>query len=555
MFFSAENRSGRRRPDRRRAQPTAERLELRALMTVSPGTEFSLPAGFAPATEPTAYFDVATGVLQLDPVGRNVALVNFTYNTEPVNISGSSPGPFVYPSGTLQNAVSTATEKKTFPAGAWTLLTTFPARLAGAITLGNTPTLATTGANSASTNGWLNKPWSFGAVIAPNSLSIADAERNFVSITTTDIGYGPGRDLFQYAEFGVVGNRYGRVVVYATPDPASKPNSILGMAGDEIVVSTSTGSSFTTTTLASLPAGTTWVNSVSGDFDGDNRTDIATQTDTGSWWVTTNPASGAPTPQQWGSVAASQFATVGDFNGDKKDDIAVRNESNGSWQVLTSTESGFTASRFGRWNPSLSWSNVLPGDFNNDGLTDIVGQRSDGTWTVSTSTGTSFSPKLWAVLSIGQFGTVGDYNADGRDDVAVRNPKNGSWRVLASNETSFTDLKFGNWDPTATWSNARAGDFNGDGRTDLVGQRADGTWFVSTSRGSAFTTAAWALLPISQFATVGDFNADGLDDVAVRNQANGSWRVLASNGLAFASMKFGSWPTTKAWSRAFAARN
>ena len=548
MFFAPHDRPGRSR-SRRRPLLTAERLEPRAMMTASPGSEFSLPAGMAAATEPTAYFDVSTGVLQIDPAGRNLSLVNFTYNTEVVNITGSSPGPFVFPAGTVQNAVSTPTEKKTFPVGTWTLLTTFPARIAGAITLGNSPTLATSGANSASTNGWFNKPWNFGAVVAPNTLSIAEAKRNFISITTKDIGSGPGRNLFQYTEFGVTGSYYGQVVVSGTPD------SLLGIAGDEIVVSKSTGTSFTTSPLATLPAGTTWVNTVSGDFDGDKRTDVASQTNTGTWFVTTNPAAGTATPLAWGSMTASQFPTVGDFNGDKKADIAVRDPSNGAWQVLTSTGSGFTASRFGRWNPTLSWSNVLPGDFNDDGLTDIVGQRSDGTWTVSTSTGTSFSPKLWAVLSIGQFGTVGDYNGDGRDDVAVRNPNNGSWRVLASTGTSFTDLTFGGWDPTTPWSNARSGDFNSDGRSDLVGQRADGTWFVSTSTGSAFTTTAWALLPISQFATVGDFNADGRDDVAVRNQANGSWRVLASNGSAFASAKFGSWPTAKAWSRAFAARS
>ena len=61
-------------------------------------------------------------------------------------------------------------------------------------------------------------------------------------------------------------------------------------------------------------------------------------------------------------------------------------------------------------------------------------------------------------------------------------------------------------------------------------------------------------LPIGQFVTIGDFNSDGRDDVAVRNQVNGSWRVLASTGSAFTSSKFGSWPTAKAWSRAFAAR-
>jgi hypothetical protein len=296
------------------------------------------------------------------------------------------------------------------------------------------------------------------------------------------------------------------------------------------------------------------VNSVSGDFDGDHRTDVATQSNDGSWLVTTNPASGTPTPQPWGSVTAFQFATVADFNGDKKDDIAVRNSTDGSWMVLTSSGTGFTSSRFGRWNATLSWSNVLAGDFNNDGRDDLVGQRSDGQWIVAASTGTAFSSSLWSTLAIGQFGTVGDYNGDGRDDVAVRNGTNGSVRVLTSTGTSFTDSKWGVWDATTTWSNVRRGDFNGDGRADLVSQRADGTWFASLSNGRGFSTSAWATLPIGQFVTVGDFNADGLDDVAVQNQASGVWRVLTSNGSAFTSSKFGSWPTATAWSRAFAAR-
>lgn len=548
MFFSSQRGSD--RPRRQRRAPLAgERLEPRALMTVSPGAEFSRPSWLPAPTEPTAYFDVSTGVLQLDPVGRNLSLVNFTYNTEVANITGASPGPFVFPAGTVQNAVSTPTEKKTFPVGTWSLLTTFPARIAGAITLGNTPTLATSGANSASTNGWFNKPWSFGAVVAPNSLTINEARQNLISITTQDIGYGAGRGLFQYTQFGVTGLYYGPVVVYG------QPASLVGVAGDEVVVSRSTGTSFTTSPLATLPAETTWVNTVSGDFNGDGRTDIASQTSGGTWWVTSTPASGTATPQAWGTVAASQFATVGDFNGDKRADIAVRDPSDGSWQVLTSTGSGFTASRFGRWNPTLSWSNVLAGDFNNDGRDDIVGQRSDGAWVVAASTGTAFSSNIWAWFSVGQFGTVGDFNADGRDDVAVRNPNNGAWRVLTSTGSTFDAVRYGVWDANTTWGSVRAGDFNGDGRSDLVGQRADGAWFVSLSNGASFTTSAWTYLSVNQFVTVGDFNADGYDDVAVRNPSNGAWRVLASNGSSsFTSSRFGDWPTTKAWSRAFAAR-
>jgi len=326
------------------------------------------------------------------------------------------------------------------------------------------------------------------------------------------------------------------------------------MAGDEIVVSRTTGSTLTNAPVGTLPAGVTWVNHVSGDFDGDGRSDMASQTDAGAWWVTTTPASGPSVPRLWSTLAVFQFATVGDFDADGRDDIAIRNEINGSWRVLTSTRSEFTSSRFGRWNADLTWSNVLAGDFTADGRTDIVGQRSDGAWVVAASTGTSFASTVWTYLSIGQFGTIGDFNDDGRDDVAVRNPSHGSWRVLSSSSNGFTPLKFGSWDPAVSWSNVRAGDFNGDDRTDLVGQRADGTWFVSTSGASGFTTSGWTVLSIGQFATVGDFNADGFDDVAVRNPANGAWRLLSSDGASFTSSRFGEWPSAKAWSRAFAAR-
>jgi hypothetical protein len=546
---SHEERGRGRRP----GTLAAERLEARAMLaTVSAGA-FTRPAGLPPATEPTAYFDVTTGELELDPVGLNLSLFNFTYNTTATNITGASPGPFRYPLGTVQQAVSTADQARTLPAGGWSLVTTFPARVAGAITLTNTATLATSGPNSASTNGWFNKPWSFGSVIDPQALTVAEARRNFVSITSTDAGLGPGRGLFHYTVHGAVGNKYGPVIVVASGGQAPTP-SIVGMAGDEILVSRTTGSSLTNSEVGTLPAGVTWVNHVSGDFNADGRTDVASQTDAGGWWVTTTPASGPASPRLWATLSAFQFPTVGDFDADGRDDIAIRNEANGSWRVLTSTGSEFTSSRFGRWNAELTWSNVLAGDFNNDGRDDVVGQRSDGAWVVAASTGTSFTSTVWTFLSIGQFGTVGDFNADGRDDVAVRNANNGSWRVLSSSGTGFTPLKFGSWDAASSWSNVRAGDFNGDGRTDLLGQRADGTWFVSTSGASGFTTAGWTVLAIGQFATVGDFNADGLDDVAVRNPANGAWRLLSGNGTSFTATKLGDWPSAKAWSRAFAAR-
>jgi cyclophilin family peptidyl-prolyl cis-trans isomerase len=345
--------------------------------------------------------------------------------------------------------------------------------------------------------------------------------------------------------------------VTVAPPIAPLPNAIIGQAGEsEFVISRSTGTSFATTPLATLPAGTPWATAVVGDFNGDGRSDVASQTNAGAWWVSLTPASGTGTPTPWATLASFQFPTVGDFNGDGRSDIAVRNAANGNWRVLTSSGTAFSSTQWGNWASAATWDNVRAGDFNGDGKSDLVGQRtSDGAWHVSLSTGSSFTTSAWAYLSSNQFATVGDYNGDGRSDVAVRNAANGNWRVLTSSGTAFSHSQWGNWASTATWDNVRAGDFNGDGRSDLVGQRTgDGAWYVSLSTGTAFSSSVWAYLSSGQFATVGDYNGDGKSDVAVRNAPNGNWRVLASNGTAFTSAQWGNWTTSKAWFRAFAAR-
>jgi hypothetical protein len=49
---------------------------------------------------------------------------------------------------------------------------------------------------------------------------------------------------------------------------------------------------------------------------------------------------------------------------------------------------------------------------------------------------------------------VGDFNNDGKADIAVRNATNGAWRLLASTGSAFTSTKVGTWPTTKVWSAA-----------------------------------------------------------------------------------------------------
>ena len=62
---------------------------------------------------------------------------------------------------------------------------------------------------------------------------------------------------------------------------------------------------------------------------------------------------------------------------------------------------------------------------------------------------------------------MGDFNGDGRDDIAGRTPS-GGWWVARSTGSQFINGLWGNWSSRVSWDDVLVGDFNGDGRDDLA---------------------------------------------------------------------------------------
>ncbi|MBD2412832.1 S8 family serine peptidase [Nostoc calcicola FACHB-3891] len=243
---------------------------------------------------------------------------------------------------------------------------------------------------------------------------------------------------------------------------------------------------------------------------------------------------------------------AGDFNGDGEDDLAnvFNDNGRGSIDVYLSNGGSFTIGRWatgqgGFWNDQ-KW---VVGDFNGDGLDDLAKVFSEGgqaSIDVHVSNGSSFTIARWATRQGGfsneQKWLVGDFNGDGRDDFAnVFNEDNqGSIDVYISKNGNFGNARWatrqgGFWN-SQKWV---AGDFNGDGLDDLAkvfGDAGQASIDVHVSNGSSFTIGRWATrqggFSNEQKWLAGDFNGDGRDDFAnVFNDVNqASIDVHLSNG-------------------------
>src|SRR5438132_377175 len=121
---------------------------------------------------------------------------------------------------------------------------------------------------------------------------------------------------------------------------------------------------------------------------------------------------------------------------------------------------------------------------------------------------------------------VGDFNGDGRPDLAVANNGSTNVSVLLGNGDGTFQNAFGYGAGTGPGSVA-VGDFNGDGKPDLAvanigslrDNYTDGNVSVLLGNGDGTFRSAvdYGAGSVPRSVTVGDFNGDGKLDLAVAN--------------------------------------
>lgn len=128
---------------------------------------------------------------------------------------------------------------------------------------------------------------------------------------------------------------------------------------------------------------------------------------------------------------------------------------------------------------------------------------------------------------------IGDFNGDGKPDLAITDFGNGKLSVLLGNGdgTFQTAVSYGAGTRPIS---VAVGDFNGDGIPDLAVANNANSGTVSillgVGNGTFKAGAAYAAGSSSRSVAAGDFNGDGNLDLAVANQTSNNVSILIGNG-------------------------
>jgi hypothetical protein len=295
-----------------------------------------------------------------------------------------------------------------------------------------------------------------------------------------------------------------------------------------------------------------------GDFNGDGYPDLV-MADIRSVYIFLGNGDGTfKVPVLYAANGFPLSVAVGDFYSQGTLDLALATASTSTVTIMHGHGDGAFAAARSYWSGGalLGGSTIATGDFNGDGIPDLVVANSDSwcaTILLGNGDGSFQAPQSYPAGSFPAAATVGDFNGDGILDIALSNIS-----ISFPGTPSTVSVLLGNGDgsfqaPLASPAGygpgpLMAGDFNGDGKLDLV--TANFAEFseprhppiilenglrilLGNGDGTFQPPQAYPLSPNDsspQAVVAADFTGNGILDLAVPNLNANTVSLLLGNG-------------------------
>ena len=245
-----------------------------------------------------------------------------------------------------------------------------------------------------------------------------------------------------------------------------------------------------------------------------------------------------------GTDASFEPVLAGHFMRDGETDLVLRNHSTGEMKLWAMNNHTIGGTYTLPTTTDTNWKVVAAADLDADGRHEIIWHHqtsgsvaywrrdlTNGSWP-GYIFGTAMAPASW------QLAGAGDFNLDGRDDLLWRNQGTGDNILWTMNGGTVTN-NGGITNAASGWKLAGIGDFNRDFYPDIL-WRNETTWetaiWMMNDRTIISSGNTAAADPVWKVARVGDFNGDGYSDLLWRHSTAGDIVIWQMNGYAANSL-------------------
>ena len=263
-----------------------------------------------------------------------------------------------------------------------------------------------------------------------------------------------------------------------------------------------------------------------GDFNGDSKWDIGVLNPANDSYEIKSITTGYWETNGFSALGYDNYTPVpGDYDGDGKDDIAIYDYTKKKWAIRFSSTGSFSQYDFGVDNAV-----PLQGDYTSNGKCDLAYYNpADGDVYVK-----QILPSVWDAVAefpvVSSITTVrGNYNSNSRFDFCAFDTPNGVWHIVTELGTSgcatnsYTHDLYG--------AHPVSGDYDKDGVYDLgLFNPSTGEWkiksVVSPDYFSTNTITTWVPETGNGIGMAGDFDGNGKTDLAIYDPDTSKWYIF-----------------------------